>query len=78
MVVPLADQGSSAALPAVPLKLRPMFGSLRPETVQPEAAKAGSEMAGTIDRISNPASIREEKRFITLLNIRLSPCFFIF
>ena len=78
MVVPSADQGSSAALPEVLPKLRPMFGSLRPKVVPPVAAKAGSEMAGIIDRSSNAASISEEKRFITLLSMWFISLFFYF
>ena len=78
MVVPLAAQGFSAASPAVPLKLRPMFVSLRPEIVPLVAAKAGSEMAGIIDRSSNAASISEEKRFITLLSMWFISLFFYF
>ena len=74
MVVPSADQGS----PAVPSKLRPMFVSLRPEIVPLLAAKAGSEMAGIIDRSSNAASISEEKRFITLLSMWFISLFFYF
>ena len=78
MVVPPAAQGFSAALPAVPLKLRPMFVSLRPEIGPLVAAKAGSEMAGIIDRSSNAASISEEKRFITLLSMWFISLFFYF